>query len=102
VRCKGWERVYLQVRVRGEVDKPEIDDELHNLKHGDILLPPDANATCCKEVVVVHDDMHGQIERNGNPGDGGVAEELGEAEEGCCAMMVGVEEGCVVVRMILK
>ena len=37
--------------------------------------------------------MDGKVEGDGDPGDGGVAEELGEAEEGGSAMVVGVEEG---------
>lgn len=37
--------------------------------------------------------MHGEVEDDGHPGDGGVAEELGVAEQGGGAVMVGVEEG---------
>jgi hypothetical protein len=37
--------------------------------------------------------VDGQVEGDGDPGDGGVAEELGEAEEGGGAVVVGVEEG---------
>ena len=45
------------------------------------------------EVVPVHDDVDGEVEGDGDPGDGGVAEELGEAEEGGGAVVVGMEEG---------
>ena len=37
--------------------------------------------------------MDEEVEGDGDPGDGGVAEELGEAEEGSGAVVVGVEEG---------
>ena len=45
------------------------------------------------EVVPVHDNVDGQVEGDGDPGDGGVAEELGVAEEGGGAVVVGVQEG---------
>ena len=37
--------------------------------------------------------MYGQVEGDGDPGDGCVAEELGVAEESGCTVVVGVEEG---------
>ena len=37
--------------------------------------------------------MDGEVESDGDPGDGGVADELGVAEEGGGAVVVGVEEG---------
>ena len=37
--------------------------------------------------------MHSQVEGDGDPGDGSVAEQLGEAEEGGGAVVVGVQEG---------
>lgn len=36
--------------------------------------------------------MHGQVECDGNPGDRGPANELGEAEQCCGGMVVAVEE----------
>jgi len=63
------------------------------LEHGDVLLPPDADAARGLEVVPVHDDVDGQVEGDGHPRDGGVAEQLSEAEEGGRAVMVGVQEG---------
>lgn len=56
-----------EVGVRGEVDEAEVDDELENLHDGDVLLPPDADATCGLEVVPVHDDVDGQVQGNGDP-----------------------------------
>jgi hypothetical protein len=38
--------------------------------------------------------VHAQVQRDGDPGHGGVAEELGVAEESGRAMVVRVEEGC--------
>jgi hypothetical protein len=37
--------------------------------------------------------VHGEVEGDGDPGDGGVAEELGVAEQGGGAVVVGVQEG---------
>ena len=37
--------------------------------------------------------MDGKIEGDRDPGDGGIAEELGVAEQGGGAVVVGVEEG---------
>ena len=82
-----------EVGPGGEVDEPEVDDELQDLQFGDVLLPPDADAARGLEVVPVHDDVHEEVERDGHPGDGGDAGELGVAEESGGAMVVGVKEG---------
>ena len=82
-----------EVGVRGEVDEAEVDDELGDLEDGDVLLPPDADATRGLEVVPVHDDVDGKVEGDDNPGNGGVAEELGVAEKSGGTVVVGVEEG---------
>ena len=81
-----------EVGVGGEIDEAEVDDELHDLQARDPLLPPDADAARGLEVVPVHDDVHEQVEGDGHPGDGGEADELGVAEEGGGAVVVGVEE----------
>ncbi len=81
-----------EVRVRCKVDEAEINDELDDLETGDPLLPPDADAAGALEVVPVHDDVDRQVERDGNPRDGGRADELGVAEEGSGAVVVAVEE----------
>ena len=93
--CRRQPREILrgEISVGGEVDETEIDDELDDLEDGDVFLPPDADAARGLEVVPVHYDVHGEVEGYGDPGDGGVAEELGEAEEGGGAVVVGVEEG---------
>jgi hypothetical protein len=63
------------------------------LQNCDVLLPPDADPPSALEVVPVHDDVDHEVKRDGDPGDGGAAEELGVAEEGGRAMVVGVQEG---------
>ena len=82
-----------EVRPAGKVDEAKVDDELDDLEYGDVFLPPDADAARGLEVVPVHDDVNGEIEGYGHPGNGCVAYELGVAEEGCSAMVVRVEEG---------
>lgn len=82
-----------EVGVRGKVNEAKVDDELEDLHDGDVLLPPDADATGGLEVVPVHDDVNHQVEDNGNPGDGGVAKKLGVAEKSGGTVVIGVEEG---------
>ena len=82
-----------EVRVGGEVDEAEIDDELEDLEHGNVFLPPDAHSAGGLEVVPVHDDVDSEVESDRYPGDGGDADELGVAEECGGAVVVGVEEG---------
>jgi hypothetical protein len=82
-----------EVGVGGEVDEAQVDDELGDLQDGDVLLPPNADATRSLEVVPVHDDVDGEVEGDDNPGNSGVAEELGVAEKGGGTVVVGVQEG---------
>jgi len=65
-------------------------DDLHD---GDVLLPPDANATRGLEVVPVHDHVNGQVQGDWNPRDGGVAEKLGVGKKGSSTVVVSVKEG---------
>jgi hypothetical protein len=74
--------------------RTEVDDELDDLHDGDVALPPDADTTRALEVVPVHYNVHHQVQRDGHPRDGRVADELGVAEQGRGAVVVGVEEGC--------
>lgn len=62
------------------------------LKARDPFFPPDADAAGALEVVPVHEDVDGQIEGDGDPGDGRLARQLRVAEEDRCAVMVAVEE----------
>ena len=82
-----------EVSVGGEVDEDEVDNELDDLQHRDVFLPPDADAASRLKVVPVHDDVDHQVESDGHPRDGGVANELGIAEKSGGTMVVGVEEG---------
>ena len=72
----------------------EVNDELNNLQTGDPLLPPDANAASGLEVVPVHDDVDGQVEGDGDPGNSSVADQLAVAKNSSGAMVVAVEESC--------
>ena len=73
--------------------RTEIEDELDDLHHGDVLLPPDADATGALEVVPVHDDVDHEVEGDDGPGHGRVADELRVAEESGRAVVVRVQEG---------
>lgn len=66
---------------------------MRDLHNGDVLLPPDADASGTLEVVPVHDDVNAQVEGNWNPGDRSVTNELGVAKKGSGAVVVSVEEG---------
>ena len=79
--------------VGGKGGLTQIDNELRDLQAGDPLFPPHADAARALEVVPVHDDVHQQVQADGHPGDGGQADELGVAEGGGGAVVVGVEEG---------
>ena len=59
-----------EVCVGGEVDEAQVDNELKDLQHGDVFLPPDAHAASRLEIVPVHDNVHGKVESDGDPGDG--------------------------------
>jgi hypothetical protein len=78
-----WEVGRREVGVGCEVDKAcgivlvgifvgsgrltEINDELHNLQSRDVFLPPDLDSTRALEVVVVHENVNHQVERNWDP-----------------------------------
>ena len=66
---------------------------MHDLQHGDVFFPPDADAAGGLEVIPVHYDMDGEVESDGHPGDRGVTDKLGIAEEGGGTVVIGVEEG---------
>lgn len=71
----------------------KVNDELQDLQHGDVLLPPNTDATSTLEVVPVHHNVNQQVDRNGHPLHGGQTDELGVAKEGGSTMVVRVEEG---------
>ena len=68
-----------QVGSSQEGIRTEINDELDNLEDGNILLPPNADASGRLEVVPVHDDVDRQVESDGDPGDCSRANQLGVA-----------------------
>lgn len=53
-RWHTWEIGAGEVCVGSKVDKAKINDELDDLEHSDVLLPPDANATGGLEIVPIH------------------------------------------------
>ena len=81
-----------EVGVRCEVDEAEINDELKNLEHSDVLFPPNANAASSLKVVPVHNDMYSQIKCDRNPGHSSKTHELGVGEQSSCTVMIGMEE----------
>ena len=66
---------------------------MNNLHDSNVLLPPDANATSTLEVVVVHDNVNGQVKSNWDPRNGSVSDKLSVAEKSGGTMMIGMEEG---------
>lgn len=71
----------------------DVNDELEDLQHGDVLLPPNANAAGALEVVPVHHDMDQQVDGDGHPLHSSHTDKLSVAEEGGGTVVVGVEEG---------
>lgn len=66
---------------------------MDDLQHGDVLLPPDTDATGTLEVVPVHDNVNQQVDGDGDPLHGSHTNKLSVAEEGGGTVVVGVEEG---------
>ncbi len=66
---------------------------MRDLQNCDVLFPPDLDAAGGLEIVPVNDDVAEKVEGDGNPGDGGMTEQLRKAEESGRAMVVGVQEG---------
>lgn len=71
----------------------EVNDKLDDLEAGDPLLPRDANPTGALEVVPVHDNVHQEVNVDDDPLHRSQADELGVAQKGRRAMVVGVKEG---------
>jgi len=65
---------------------------LRDLKGGEVLLPPDLVSSGSHEVVVVHEDVNGQVGDDRNPRDGGASVELSVAESGGSGVVEDVEE----------
>jgi len=45
----------------------KIEDELHDLHDGDVLFPPNSNATGTLEVVPIHHNMHHKVQCDDDP-----------------------------------
>ena len=71
----------------------DVNDELEDLQHGDVLLPPNANATGALEVVPVHHDMDQQVDGDWHPLHSSHTDKLSVAEKGGGTVVVGVKEG---------
>jgi len=89
---RRWEVSVAEISVGRKIDKAQINDELDDLEHGDVFLPPDANSTSGLEVVPIHDHMHSQVQRDRNPGHSSAADQLSVAEKSGRTMVIGVEE----------
>lgn len=66
---------------------------MNDLEDGDVLLPPDTDTASTLEVIPVHEDMHGEVESDGNPRHSGQTDQLSVAQQGGSAMVIGVQEG---------
>ena len=71
----------------------QINDELHNLQHGDVLLPPNTDTASTLEVVPVHDNVDEQVDGDGNPLHGSQPNQLSVAEKSSGTVVISVEEG---------
>lgn len=71
----------------------DVNDELENLQHSDVLLPPNAHTAGTLEVVPVHDNVNQQVDGDGHPLHGSHTDKLGVAQESGGTVVVGVEEG---------
>lgn len=63
-----------------------------DLKSRDPFLPPDLDTTSALEIVPVHDNMDGYVQRNGDPLYGCVPYELSVAKKSSCGMVVTMEK----------
>jgi len=77
-----------ETRVCPEVDREEINHELGDLHRGQVLLPPNPLATSGCVVVVIHEDVNPEIERDNDPRDAGPTVQLGKAQESSDSVVV--------------
>lgn len=66
---------------------------MHNLQHGDVLLPPNPDTAGTLEVVPVHNNVDEQVDGDGNPLHGSQTNQLSVAEESGGTVVISVEEG---------
>lgn len=80
VREGIWEIFSSGMFVGSKVHNENVYDELRNLHRGQIFLPPDSGTTSGGIVIVIHDDMHRQVENDYSPRDTSLAIQLRIAE----------------------
>lgn len=73
-----------EIVPRGKIYDQKIDDELSDLSCRNPFLPRAPNLQACQSVVEVHQHMNCEVETDNHPGNGGLAVELGEAEDCGC------------------
>ena len=90
-----WEpwRVQVNVVMVNTVDAhDDVDDKLYNLTCRDELLPwaPDTNAR--ERIVAVHDDVHGEVQADDDPRQGGLVHNLRVAQGSGSHVVIHVQE----------
>jgi len=56
-------------QVRKVCGPTKVDNKLDDLHDGNVLFPPDSNASCALKIVEIHYDVDCQVEDNGHPRD---------------------------------
>lgn len=77
-------------RSVGIGEQGDVDDELANLKCGEVLFPPDLDLEGGHGVVVVHDDMDPKVDYDWNPLRGRMLHQLIPCENEGGGMVVAV------------
>jgi len=90
---RRWEVSVAEISVGRKIDEAQVNDELNDLEHGDVFLPPDANSTSGLEVVPIHNHVDSQVQCDGDPGYSSVADKLGVAEKSGRTVVIRVQKG---------
>jgi len=56
-----------EVRVSSEIDNEQVNHKLNDLHRSKVLLPPNSGTSGTRVVIVIHYNMHREIERDNNP-----------------------------------
>ena len=86
------ERAHHGFVRRGVHAGSDVDDELNNLKLGEVLFPPDVDFERGQRVVVVHDNVYEKVNGDGDPLHCRVLIKLYPAEEEGGGVVVLVQE----------
>jgi len=81
-----------ETRVGTKVDRKEIDDELGDLHRGQVFLPPDLLSSSGCVVVVIHENVNGEVETDDDPRNASATIELGKAQESSDSVVVYMKE----------